>query len=143
MPERSYVDDPTITKDAALWRRVSPQQVILDKNIGRLRPSSAAFSNSTDGTPMSILFGEIVKATGRKPETILAEYPTFSLTSITAALARQHNQAVLKDTFGDEPSEPAHGYVAGKKTKGVKKAFSLNATWVIAPHPAGSATKDQ
>ena len=133
MPERSYVNDPTIRNEAARWRRIAPCHLVRDDNLGELRPTSAAFTNSSDGSPMSILIAAIVQDTGRDPSDLLKPFPGYSLASITAGLARDQNQAVLRDTFGDDPTEPAHGYVAGHKTKAVKRALSRNATWIVPP----------
>jgi hypothetical protein len=123
-----YADDPNIADDAILWRRVLPKWVVLDENSGRYRPSSAVFQDSSD-SPMSILIEGIVKATNRTAADVLREYDGFSLCSFTAGLARELGQVVA--TLPEEPNEPAHGYVVGKKTESIKKRFIRQATWVI------------
>lgn len=65
MTDQSYADDPTIADDAALWRRIHPTWAVADENRGRLRVSSAAFEDSPDGSPTSILIADVVFATLR------------------------------------------------------------------------------
>ena len=77
-------DDPSILADDPLWRRVHPTQVILDKNQGVHRPSSSAFDDHPNGTPMSIVLGKDATAKGRSGEAILEKFHGYSLAAITA-----------------------------------------------------------
>jgi hypothetical protein len=61
----SYIDDPTISDETELWRRIPPWHFFHDENLGRIRPSSAAFENHPDGSPMSVLLA----TEGGTPET--------------------------------------------------------------------------
>jgi hypothetical protein len=79
-----YSDDPTIPDDAELWRRIPPWHFVDDGNLGQIRPSSAAFEDHPDGSPMSVLLA--VEA--GDPQRALAGHQGFALASITAALAR-------------------------------------------------------
>lgn len=45
MSDIDYRDDPTISDDADLWRRIPPWHIVSDENIGVMRPSSAAFED--------------------------------------------------------------------------------------------------
>jgi hypothetical protein len=109
-----YTDDPRIRGCAELWRRIHPKQFVMDGNTGRMRPSSAAFIDSSDGTPMSVLQAKIVAATGRDEYSVLRQYPGEAMVAFTARLARRLGQAV---TLAQLPQEPAHSYVFGEKPK--------------------------
>jgi hypothetical protein len=120
-----YHDDPTITNEDDLWRRIHPTQVVSDENRGIIRPSSAAFEDSSDGTPMSVLLAE-----GQDPIGALKKHDGYWLAAITAGLARQCQQGVTRDPLIDEL---AHALVFGKKTKAVRQRFAREARWVVAP----------
>ncbi|MFW6169793.1 MAG: hypothetical protein ACODAD_04825 [Planctomycetota bacterium] len=126
----AYVDDPTIADDSPLWRRIAPQQVIYDENLGRHRPTSDAFQNHRNGSPMSVVLGQDVLDAGRNPESVLEGHEEFSLAAITAGLAREKEQGIQRAPL---PEEPAHAEVFGKKTKSVQKAFSKASQWVVPP----------
>ena len=51
----------------------------------------------------------------------------FSLCSFTAAQAREFKQVIVKTP---KDGNPSHGDVVGKKTDGVRKAFTRVAVWV-------------
>jgi hypothetical protein len=52
-----YSDDPSIPDDAELWRRIPPWHFVDDENLRQIRPSSAAFEDDPDGSPMSVILG--------------------------------------------------------------------------------------
>lgn len=116
----NYADDPNVADDAVLWRRVRPDWVIRDENVGEFRPSSAAFQNSSDGSPMSVLIEMIVKSTNRTAADILNGYFEYSLCSFTAGLARELGQQVA--TRPEDLNEPAHGFVVGKRQRASRKS---------------------
>ena len=126
----AYTDDPTIRDDAALWRRIPPWHFVPDGNLGRVRPSSAAFEDHPDGTPMSVLLAEIVAQTRRRAEDILAGHEGYGLAAITAGLARDYGQGVARKPSRDEP---AHAEVFGKKPKPVRKRLAKGSEWVLPP----------
>lgn len=127
------LDDPTIANDAALLRRISPQQVVPDENNGGFRPSSAAFDNDRQNNPMSVVLGPVLLELGRAQESALDGHPGFSLVAITAAKARALGQAVARDPL---PNEPAHGVVAGSKPKSVRKLLAKSAQWIFLVEPS-------
>src|SRR2546425_1264813 len=95
-----YVDDPSITDVDGLWRRIPPLHFVQDKNLGRVRPSSAAFEDDverdTDGTrkPMSAFIARVVHAAGKSQADVLAGHKGFGMVSFTAGLARQNNLGI-------------------------------------------------
>ncbi len=137
MSEPQHQDDPTIADDDNLWRRVpiGSNHILFDENLGRYRPTSAAFDDSPDGSSMSILIEQIVLQSGRTAQSTMVGHDSYALASITARLARTQNQAIVRDP---QPDEEAHGLVCGKKTKGVKSKLAKGAAWVIPPPDAHS-----
>ena len=128
MPE--YKDDPSISDEAELWRRIRPDQIVSDQNLGFDRSSSAAFNNSSDGSPMSVIIEEIMREFGKGTEDVLRGYKGFALAAITAGLARRNKQCVARDPLHNEP---AHGVVIGKKTKSISRQLAKGSTWVLRP----------
>ena len=126
MAPHQFVDDPTVSNDSSLWRRIPPWHFVMDENLGRIRPSSAAF----DDDEMSVVLAAELHASGRVAEDVLSGYSEFAIASITAGLARSKQQLVVRDPIVDEP---AHALVCGKKTSAVKKAFSRESLWVLLP----------
>jgi len=130
MANAEYSDDRTISNNAELWRRIPPKHIVYDENRGRVRPSTAAFDDHSNGSPMSVLLGEVVVGSGRTALEALAAHQGYSLASITAGMARQCTQAVAREPL---PDEPAHGVVVGSKTDKVRKKFAYGCTWIVPP----------
>jgi hypothetical protein len=130
MAHEQLRDDTSISNEAKLWRRIPHWHFIFDANLGRVRPTSAAFDDDEDGSPMSVVLADVVLESGRGPEHILAGHDRFALAAITAGLARSKKQGVARDP---EPDEPAHALVFGKKTGSVTRALAKGAEWVVSP----------
>lgn len=131
--EAELADDPSILADDPLWRRVHPALLVADKNSGSYRPSSAAFADHPNGTPMSIVLGREATAKGRTGEVAIEKFPGYSLASITAGQARESKQAVYRAPVVDEPD---HGEVKGEKPKTVQRTFAKQAKWVVLRPPS-------
>ncbi len=125
-------NDASIRDESDLWRRIPPWHFIYDENLGRWRPSSSAFADDPDGHPMSVVLAEVAAAVGRGPAQILTGHERFALASITARLARECGQAVVRDPL---PDEPAHGLVIGPKPKSVQRRLAKAAAWLVPPQP--------
>jgi hypothetical protein len=130
VPTGVYTDDPTIANDAILWRRIPSWHVIFDENLGLRRPSKAAFEDHPNGSSMSVVLAEEVALSGRTAEDVLRGYEEFALAAITAGLAREKNQGVVREPL---PEEPAHAVVFGRKTASVKRALARGTHWVLPP----------
>jgi len=128
----NYEDDATIGDEAQLWRKIPPWHIVEDKNQGGKRISKAAFEDHPDGSPMSVVLGDDVLASGGEPASVIAGLDGFRLASVTAALARSLNQGIVRKPL---EKEPAHAEVFGRKTDGVRKKFARAAVWVIGPNP--------
>lgn len=127
-PELS--DDSSVLDSASLWRRIPPWHFVFDHNLSCYRPSSAAFNDHPNGTPMSVVLGDDVRAAGRTSESALTGCAGFALASFTAGLARSTEQGIMRKPL---PEEPAHAEVFGRKTNSVRRTLAKGCTWVIAP----------
>ena len=126
MVDDGPLDDPSISDDAELWRRIPPWHFYRDEKLGRVRPSKAAFEDDGDGSPMSV----VLAADAGAPGSALAGHAGFALAAITAGLARSCGQGVVRDPT---PDEPAHAVVIGRKTDSIKRRFAREARWVVLP----------
>jgi hypothetical protein len=115
-----------------LWRRVHPKHIILDQNLGKMRPSSAAFTNSSQPpSPMSVLRAKLIARSRRDEYAILRKYPGEALVAFTAGFARRLGQGIEPAPAIDEP---AHAHVCGAKPKRtVQRVFAKKSVWVVRP----------
>lgn len=123
-------DDRSIADSEELWRRVHPTQIVPDENTGLRRPSSAAFSDPSDGTPMSIYLSSIVIQSGRTPRELLSDHQDVGLVGLRAHQVRELGLGVARDPL---PNEPAHGIVIGAKTKQIQRKLARCARWIVGP----------
>lgn len=126
MADPPPVDDPSITDDQILWRRVHPEQVVLDRNLNQKRPTSQAFNNSSGTSGMSVDIADETTV-----QDTLKGYPDHLLVEFEAGLVRQLNQGVIRDPL---PDNPAHAEVTGKKRKPVQRSLYTNCRWVVDPN---------
>lgn len=114
-------DDPSISDDTELWRRVHPKQFHTDENSGEVRPSTAAFNDRE----MSV----VIAAESRGVDAVLAGYDEYGLVSFRAGFARELGQRIVRDPT---PDEPAHALVIGAKPNRVLRAFAYRSPvpWV-------------
>ncbi len=129
-------DDPTILDGDPLWRRIAPRQFILDQNLDRWRPSSAAFSNSSDGSGMSVVLGRDAQEAGRSPTSILRSQLEFGVVSLQAGICRRLRQIVARDP---QEYEPHHAVVEGHKPQSARTAFAESAMVLIPPRTESAA----
>lgn len=111
-----------IPDDAVLWRRIHPDHVVDDDNLGRKRPTTAAFRDDE----LSV----VVAKADRDPQSVLIGLEKFSLVSIIAGTARALGLEVSPDPTGDEP---AHALILGRKTRSIQNALAKAAVWVVGP----------
>src|SRR5437870_136262 len=90
-------DDPSIPDSEDLWRRIPPRHFIADENRGVIRPSSAAFEDDDDGSPMSVYLASDTPS----PGAALVGHAGFALAAITARLARECKQGIVRDPQPD------------------------------------------
>lgn len=128
MANGEFTDDPSIPDDALLWPRIPPWHFTFDQREQRWRPSSAAFEDDPDGDPMSV----VIAAESPGTDAVLAgaQHAGFALVAVTARLARQQRQVIVRAPTADEP---AHAYVVGLKTTSIRRSFARKAIWVVPP----------
>jgi len=129
MPE-NFHNDESISNDDYLFRRVPQEHWFFDENQGRVRPSSAAFEDHRDGSPMSVSIKSILDRLMLTPEFALEGHNDFGLVSFTVGFARKNNQGVV---CAPRAHNEAHGHVIGNKTRSVRRALARTAIWVIPP----------
>lgn len=118
-------DDPDISNDALLWRRISPEWWVYDANAGAMRVSSQAFQN-LDGLAMSVGL-----AAECSEEQFLGGHGGYGIAELTAGAARHCRQGVVRHPT---EAEPWHAHVVGDKKK---KKKCLRAASVVLVEPAG------
>ncbi len=130
MAGRACKDDPSLADSSLLLRRVPAEWVVQDAAGEGFRPSSAAFDDHPDGSPMSVVLAEVLEGAGRPLTDALAGHAGFSLVAFSARDARACGLAIERDPT---PEEPAHGLVCGAKTKSVKRRLARASHWVVPP----------
>lgn len=124
-----FVDDATIADDEQLLRRIYPDWIVPDYNKNCWRPTSAAFQDSRDKSPMSVHLTSELNRLGLPITNVLAGHEGYGLVWFTAQLARSLALAIVRDPQG--AADPAHALVAGKKTEAVRKKLEGGSQWAI------------
>lgn len=124
-------DDLSIGDVEDLWRRVHPDQVVRDHNLGRVRPSSAAFKDPQ----LSCLLASEDTAdralSAKGNDGVPWRDKGFSLAVFAASLARRLRQTVCR---APTPADPSHLLVIGKKkSSSTSCTFAEEARWVGEP----------
>ena len=129
--QQEFPDDAGIRDDGQMLRRIPPFHIVSDESLGRLRPSSAAFDDDRDGSPMSVYCRDTIELGGGNIERVMAGHDDgYALAGVTAGQFRSRDQTVHSDPL---PDEIAHALVCGPKTDSNRKKFRQQAVWVIAP----------
>ena len=127
----AYRDDPAITDDVRLFRRLPKEWVVRDDNLNCFRPSSQAFNDSQDGSPMSVFRDDVLQSERREVSSLLlATYSTYGLASLRTGIAREHRQGVTPDPL---PEETTHALVFGPKPTKVRQRLAKAAELLILP----------
>lgn len=118
------LDDPTVSNDERLWRRVGPSQIITNPETGESRPSSAVFRSTNEIS--------VARASLTTPAATLENYPKHSLVEFEARVARLAGCIVVCDPL---PDDRAHALVYGsgangRLTKTQAKKIAGQARWV-------------
>lgn len=116
------IDDGSIANEYDLLRRVRPDQVVEDQNLGILRPSSAAFKDPQ----LSADCEQILLRDGLDWQFPLKAYPGYSLARFKAGVARNLGLSVIHKPLKDNA---AHVEVHGKKTQGIANSLIAGAWW--------------
>ena len=131
MNENDLPDDVTIVDDADIWRRIPPVHLVKDEDRQTLRISTAAFRDSPDKSPMSVVLAETVRAAGRTAESVVVGAEENGIVAFAAGNARRLEQRLARTPT---EREPAHGSVIGnKKPRKVQEGLRDASTWVLRP----------
>lgn len=119
-----YKDDPSIPDQSDLYRRVHPSQAVFDEKIGEHRPSSAAFKDHPNGSPMSVNLLCVMQDLNVDPVSYtLSDFPNYYLAIIECGFTRSLNQAIAHEPLQDNH---AHGVVFGEKPKKLCRKLAKN-----------------
>lgn len=118
------IDDPTIPGEAIVWRRINRIHLVPAER----RPSSAAFSDSSDGTPMSATLATPTS----NPVAYAARWNAFGVVGISVQRLRELGLGVTRAPTDEDPD---HVSIHGEKKKSVARALAKEAQWVFEPAP--------
>jgi hypothetical protein len=116
------VDDGSIADDHTLLRRVRPDQIVDDQNLGIRRPSSAVFKDPK----LSADSEAILLQDGSDWQFSLQGYVGYSLTRLRAGTARQSGLPVIHKPL---QQNAAHVEVHGRKTQGIANTLVAASWW--------------
>lgn len=127
-PNAELPDDLTIANECRLFRRIVERFVIAEGETFRI--SSQAFSNSSDGSGMSVWLEDRMLELGLTPDDALVGHENTWLAEVTAGAMRALDQRVVRTPQNDEP---AHGEVLGSKSGKRRGKIRDEASWAIPP----------
>ena len=127
MADPPFVDDATISDDDHVLRRIPKNQRVTDPKVpGGIRPSSGAFDDSSDGSPLSMtLASECVD-----PASLIEGFEEAGVVRVSVRELRALGQGFVRDPTDDDP---AHVLVFGHKSQSFGKKAARAATWIIRP----------
>jgi hypothetical protein len=105
VPQRP--DDPSISNDERLWRRVHPSQFKPYSGTGPSEISSAVFSTREEVS--------VAIASETTLEVFVANHLEYSVVEFTAGAARRIGCTVVRDPL---PNDQAHALVCGPRSNG-------------------------
>lgn len=118
----SFDDDPSITDDDIVWRRVA--RIFQERDAaGKLTEiQSGAFADSSDGTPMSV---DLASVAGDVRVTAASDAGCV-VVALSVGDLRALGLKVCRAPIGpNDPSghaeNPAHAYVVGHKGKSIRR----------------------
>jgi hypothetical protein len=112
-PNPEYADDPTVGDQDVVWRRV-PAESCDRRADGSIVVGSWAFSDSNDGTPMSVDLASIAA----DPTATAAGFAGCIVVGLRVGDLRAEGFGVMPWKDGDND---AHAYVLGSKNKQTKR----------------------
>ncbi len=115
-------DDPGISDDEVVVRRVSRRDQIFDPEIGRRRPSSQAFLQSgRDGLTSVYLMSETT------PAEVAADGAEEYLAVVRVAVLRENGLGIIRTP---ESGGPGHCDITGRKTRGRLVQIVMQSQWI-------------
>ena len=115
-------DDPSISDDAIVLRRVAHDQQFFDQRVGRLRPATSAFrQDSPDGLTSVYLMAETT------PAIVAGGGSQAYLAAVRVGILRENGLGIIRTP---ESGGPGHCDVTGRKTRGRLTRIVRQAEWV-------------
>lgn len=114
-----HVDQSDVTR---VFRRIHPNHFPEAGDIAR-RPSSAAFTDSSDGSSMSVDIDR-----GQNPADSLRGLEGFGLVALHVGALKAQGFVVVPVPV---PGNPHHAEVRGEKTKAKKRQMAKDAEWLV------------
>lgn len=109
------------------FRRIRPEDVYFDPQLGRERPQTGCFCDDSIEGGMSTYSQRLLSAIGKVPADVLARYPDHRLIEIPGSLLVKSGQTISV-VEGDDPLDEcreAHVEVLGPKGKPLQKALRV------------------
>ncbi len=129
-------DQRAIPNHTRLFRRINPEWIIYDENLGQHRPTSQNFQDSANGTPMSVFAENIAKLHGESVEGFLGgHWSGWYLVAVVAGNTRELGQDVYPD-LANQPANDffnSHAAVEGPKDRKVRSKLAKGYEWIVAP----------
>src|SRR5262245_50536515 len=111
MPDPPFVDDGTISDEDYVLRRIPKTQRVTDPKVaGRIRPSSGAFDDSSNGSPLSMTLASQCS----NPESLVDGLEGVGVVRVSVRDLRALGQGFVRDPT---ESDPGHVLVFGNKTQ--------------------------
>jgi len=110
--------------DARLFRRIRPDQIIDDENLGIRRPSSANFKDPE----MSVDIELILIERGLDFQFCIKDHAGFSVAAVTTGAVQTLGLQLHQNPIAGV--NPAHAEVLGKKTQGIANSLVAASSWV-------------
>ena len=115
-------DDPGISDDEVVVRRVSRRDQIFDPEIGRRRPASQAFlQNGRDGLTSVYLLSETT------PAEVATDGTEEYLAVVRVAVLRENGLGIIRTP---ESGGPGHCDITGRKTRGRLVQIVMQSQWI-------------
>jgi len=125
------VDDPTIEDSTRVYRRISRLHVDSDPtSVDGYKITSAAFTDPSDGTQMSVHVGDTLSNRSLKVSSLLDLHPAAGLVSISAKEIRDLGLIIVRVPL---PNDPAHAEIHGRKSKGTRRSLAKAARMEVLP----------
>jgi hypothetical protein len=127
MADPPFVDDATVSDDDYVLRRIPRQQRVSDpKSAEGIRPSSGAFDDSSDGSPLSMTLASQCD----DPASLIIGFDGAGVIRVSVRELRALGQGFVRDPTDQDP---AHVLVFGPKPNAFGKKVARAARWVIPP----------
>ena len=115
-------DTPEISDDEIVIRRVRPDEVVFDRELGRYRPSTQAFKQ---GGVEGLTSAYLMSAT--TPRAVAGDSGRWYLAAVRVGILRTNGLGVV---LTENERGTGHVDITGRKTRGVLVRVVMAAYWV-------------